>query len=97
MLSTYVREAGVLSLGEAVRKLATLPARRLGLAGRGAITPGAAADLVAFDLAAVRERATFEDPCQHPVGIRHVLVNGVVAVADGALTGLRGGRVLRAI
>jgi N-acyl-D-amino-acid deacylase len=96
MLSVYVRDVGLLSLPEAIRKLSTLPARRLGLADRGVIVPGAAADVVAFDLAALRERATFDDPCHHPVGIEHVVVNGVFAVADGALTGLRGGRVLRA-
>ena len=96
ILSVYVRDTGLLSLAEAIRRLATLPARRLGLADRGLIAPGAAADLVAFDLAALQERATFDDPCHHPVGIRHVLVNGVAAVADGVLTGQRGGRVLRA-
>jgi N-acyl-D-amino-acid deacylase len=96
VLSHYVREVGLLALPEAIRKLSTLPARRLGLAGRGVIAPGAAADLVAFNLAGLQERATFEEPCRHPVGMEHVLVNGVLAVAGGAITGLRGGRVLRA-
>ncbi len=96
MLSYYVREVGLLALPDAIRKLSTLPARRLGLADRGVIAPGAAADLVAFDLARLQESATFEDPCRHPVGMDHVVVNGVHAVTGGALTGLRGGRVLRA-
>lgn len=96
LLTHYVRETGLLTLPEAIRRLSTAPARRLGLADRGVIAPGAAADLVAFDLAALIDSATFEDPCRHPVGIQHVLVNGVQAVAGGALTGLRGGRVLRA-
>ncbi|MDX6376960.1 MAG: N-acyl-D-amino-acid deacylase, partial [Gaiellaceae bacterium] len=75
VLSHYVREVGLLALPEAIRKLSTLPARRLGLADRGVIAPGAAADLVAFDLARLQERATFEEPCRHPVGMEHVLVN----------------------
>ncbi len=96
LLSHYVRETGLLTLAEGVRKLSTAPARRLGLADRGVIAPGAAADLVAFDLAGLQDTPTFEDPCRHPVGMEHVLVNGVPAVTGGALTGRRGGRVLRA-
>ncbi len=96
LLTHYVREIGLLALPEAIRKLSTMPARRLGLTDRGVIAPGAMADLVAFDLGGLQEQATFEDPCHHPVGVEHVLVNGVHAVAAGALTGLRGGRVLRA-
>lgn len=96
MLSHYVRDTGLLTLPEAIGKLSTAPARRLGLVDRGVIAPGAVADLVAFDLGGLQDRATFEDPCRHPVGMEHVLVNGVQAVAGGALTGRRGGRVLRA-
>ena len=96
LLVHYVREAGLLALPAAIVKLSTMPARRLGLLDRGVIAPGAVADVVAFDLAGLQDAPTFEDPCQHPAGVEHVLVNGVQAVAGGTLTGLRGGRVLRA-
>ena len=96
LLVHYVREAGLLALPAAIGKLSTMPARRLGLLDRGVIAPGAVADVVAFDLAGLQDAPTFEDPCHHPAGVEHVLVNGVQAVAGGALTGLRGGRVLRA-
>jgi N-acyl-D-aspartate/D-glutamate deacylase len=59
------------------------PARRAGLAGRGRIAPGAAADLVAFDPAAVADRATFAEPFRYPDGVVAVVVNGRVALAGG--------------
>jgi len=72
-----------------------LPARTFGLEGRGEICEGACADLVVFDPATVRDTGTFEDPKRYPEGIAHVFVNGVHAVAGGALTGTSAGRGLR--
>ena len=74
------------------------PSRRpkFGLFDRGLVRPGMWADLLVFDAAAVRDTARPEDPEQAPVGIPHVLVNGEFAVRDGAYTGARAGKVLRA-
>lgn len=95
VLGRYVRELKVLSLPEAVRKMTSLPAARLGLGDRGRIANGLMADLVVFDPATVADRATFEAPHQYPAGIDYVIVNGVVEVDGGRLTAVRGGRVLR--
>jgi N-acyl-D-amino-acid deacylase len=94
-LARYQREKGLVSLEEAVRKMTSLPASRLGLTRRGRIAPGYWADLVVFDPGAIRDTATFEDPHRYPEGIHHVLVNGVLAVADGQPTGQTPGRLLR--
>lgn len=97
VLGRYVRERAVLGLEEAVRRMTSLPARRLGAAGagRGVLRPGAAADLVVFDPDRVRDQATFTAPGRGPVGISHVVVGGRLAVEDGQDTGVRAGRVLR--
>ena len=76
--------------------MTSYPAQKFGLFDRGLIRPGLAADLVVFDAAAVIDRATYDDPEQPPAGLPHVLVNGVFAVRDGAYTGARAGRVVRA-
>jgi N-acyl-D-amino-acid deacylase len=95
ILRKYVREEGLLSLPEAIRKFSALPAQRLGLEDRGVLRKGMWADVVAFDPDSIRDRATFEDPNRLSEGIRWVLVNGVPVIADGAMTGRRPGRVLR--
>lgn len=95
VLGSYVREEHVLRLEEAVRKMTSLPARRLGFRDRGLIREGHAADLVLFDPASVSDRATFEDPHQLSVGVQMVVVNGVVVVEGGVDTGAAPGRVLR--
>jgi N-acyl-D-amino-acid deacylase len=95
VLSHYVREAGVLSMPAAVRKMTSLPARRLGLADRGVVTPGAVADLAVFDPATVADRATFTEPHQFCAGVEHVFVNGVHVIAAAADTGRPAGQVLR--
>jgi N-acyl-D-amino-acid deacylase len=94
VLGRYVRERRVLALETAIHKMTGLPAARLKLQGRGAITPGAFADLVAFDPATVADRATFEEPHQYPVGIPHVMVNGRWVIREGAHTGATPGRAL---
>ena len=95
VLAKYVREEGLLSLEEAVRKMTSAPANRLGLTDRGLVRPGMRADLVLFDAAAVRDEATFQEPERYPVGIEWVFVNGVAVIAAGDPTGALPGRVLR--
>jgi len=94
VLGRYVRERKDMTLEEAVRKMTTLPARRMGLKDRGLLAEGMAADLVVFDPETVLDQATYENPRQYPLGIRHVIVNGVHSVENGRFTGKRGGRVL---
>jgi N-acyl-D-amino-acid deacylase len=95
VLGRYVRERKDMTLEEAVRKMTSLPARRLGLENRGVIAEGKAADLVVFDPETVADRATYEEPRQYPMGIEEVIVNGVLSVEKGRFTGLLGGQVLR--
>lgn len=90
-----VRETGLLSPQAAVRRLSFLPAERLGLRDRGTLRPGAHADVAVFDPASFGERGTTFEPNLLASGMRHVLVNGRVALRDGSLTGTRAGRVLR--
>jgi N-acyl-D-aspartate/D-glutamate deacylase len=94
-LTHYVRDRGVISLEDAVRSMTSLSASTFGIEGRGLLEPGAAADLVVFDPAALRERATYADPHQMSEGMWLVLVNGVAVIQDGNFTGKRPGRVLR--
>ncbi|NIN52821.1 MAG: amidohydrolase family protein [Nitrososphaeria archaeon] len=95
VLGRYVREERVLTLEEAVRKMTSLPAQRLGLADRGLIAEGMYADITIFDPQSVIDRATFEVPQQYPEGIRYVIVNGVVTVDNGEHIKALAGRVLR--
>jgi dihydroorotase/N-acyl-D-amino-acid deacylase len=94
VLGHYVRERGLLTLEEAVRKMTSLPAARLGLVDRGLLRPGMKADLVVFDPATIRDRATFEDPHVYAEGVLFVLVNGLAVVDEGRPSGLRPGQVL---
>ncbi|MDP1899025.1 MAG: D-aminoacylase [Rubrivivax sp.] len=95
VLGHYVRERGLFSLETAVHKMTGLPASRFGLAGRGLVQPGCAADLVVFDPERVIDAATFAQPLRPAVGIHRVYVNGTLAWRDGAGTGARAGQVLR--
>ena len=90
-----VRERRFLALEEAVKRLTSDPARRIGLRDRGTLAVGAHADVTALDTGLVAERGTVFEPNVLAVGVRHVLVNGVLALADGELTGERPGVVLR--
>ncbi|WP_344868504.1 D-aminoacylase [Amycolatopsis ultiminotia] len=94
-LARYVRELGVLGLADCVAHLTGRAARRLGLADRGLIRPGHAADLVLFDPDTVADTATFATPRQPAAGISHVFVNGVAAIADTHPTGALAGHSLR--
>lgn len=94
VLSVYVRERGVITLEEAVRKMTAFPAQRVGLHDRGVIRPGLAADIAVFDPARVRDTATFEQPHQYAEGFSLVIVNGEVVVEGSRVTDARPGRVL---
>jgi dihydroorotase/N-acyl-D-amino-acid deacylase len=95
ILGKYVREQHLLTLEEAIRKMTSKAAARVHLNDRGILRPGMAADITIFDPATIHDVSTFEDPKHYSAGIRHVLVNGRRAVADGAITSERGGRALR--
>jgi N-acyl-D-aspartate/D-glutamate deacylase len=95
VLARYVRDEGVLTLEEAVRKMTSWPATRMRLERRGVIREGAWADITIFDLGRVQDRATYDEPFLFPEGIELVLVNGVVVIEDGGThTGARPGHVL---
>jgi N-acyl-D-amino-acid deacylase len=95
ILGQFVRDEALLSLEEAIRKMTSAPAARLGLRDRGVIRDGAVADLVVFDPATVRSTATYDEPRSYPIGIEHVIVAGTLVVADGVHTGAMPGRALR--
>jgi N-acyl-D-amino-acid deacylase len=94
LLGKYVREEKLLPLTEAIRKLTSLPATNLGLDRRGLLKAGYFADVVVFDPDRIRDRATYKEPHQYAVGVRHVLVNGVPVLRDGEHTGAKPGRAL---
>ncbi len=95
ILGQFVRDEGLLSLEEAMRKMTGAAAARLGLTQRGTIRDGAYADLVVFDPATVRSNATYDEPRQFPTGIDHVIVNGILVVDAGEHTGATPGRGIR--
>jgi len=95
ILGKYVREERLLPIEEAIRKMTSLPANRVGLLDRGILRPGMFADVVVFDPNTVTDKATFENPHQYSEGIEQVFVNGVVVWEDGAHTGALPGRGLR--
>jgi len=95
ILGHYCRELGVLELPEAIRKMTSAAAARLGLPDRGIVRPGMKADLVVFDPDRVIDTSTYDEPRRYPEGILHVFVNGRHAVKDGRLLEANAGRVLR--
>ncbi|MEX2273593.1 MAG: D-aminoacylase [Vicinamibacterales bacterium] len=94
VLARYVRERKIIPVEEAIRKMTSLPADHFRLTGRGRLAAGAAADIVVFDPARVRDVATFDAPHGYAEGIPHVLVNGMFVVRNGAQTAERPGAVL---
>jgi N-acyl-D-amino-acid deacylase len=95
VLGVYVREKHVLTLEDAVRKMSSFPAWRMGLRDRGLLRPGMKADIVAFDAATIADRSTFEKPHQYAAGVSAVIVNGHLTLDAGQMTGERAGRALR--
>lgn len=95
VLAKYVRDEKVLSLGEAVRRLTSLPAASYSIADRGRLRVGYFADLVVFDSGAIQDHASFDNAHRYATGVSHVVVNGVLALADGELTAARPGRAVR--
>ncbi|MFQ5876977.1 MAG: amidohydrolase family protein [Acidobacteriota bacterium] len=95
VLGHYVRERQLLPLPEAIRKMTSLPAGRLGLRDRGLLREGFKADLVVFDPARIADRSDFADPRRSAAGIDAVIINGVRVVEDGIFRPVAAGRVLR--
>ncbi|HSS21486.1 MAG TPA: D-aminoacylase [Pyrinomonadaceae bacterium] len=95
ILGRYVREEHLLTLAQAVHKMTGLPAKRVGLRERGELRENFFADITIFDPKTVLDRATFEMPNQHPVGINYVIINGQLEVDNGQRTPALSGRVLR--
>jgi N-acyl-D-amino-acid deacylase len=95
ILGDLVRDERLMSLPEAVRKMTSYPAQRLGLPDRGLLRDGMAADVVVFDPVLVGSLATYDDPCRYPVGIRDVFVNGQPVLMAGEMTDALPGRSLR--
>ena len=95
VLGKYVREEKLVTLEEGVRKMTSLPARRMNLPDRGELREGFAADIVVFNPDTIADLATYEDPRQYPAGIDCVIVNGEVAAESGRQTRARAGRLLR--
>ena len=100
----YVRDEPLLSIQEAVRKMTSFPAQKMGLYDRGLLRPGMWADIALIDLARIKDRATnvwphkypYENyPHRYPDGVPYVIVNGVIAVDGGRQTKARAGKVLR--
>jgi len=94
VLAKYVRDDHALTLADAIRKLSGLPATNLELDRRGFLAEGMFADVVVFDPASIADRATFENPHQYAVGVRHVFVNGSQVIRNGEHTGAKPGRAL---
>jgi N-acyl-D-amino-acid deacylase len=95
VLGHYARDENVVGLAEAVRKMTSQPASRLGWSDRGVVREGAIADLAVFDPGTVADRATFSEPWQLSVGVHHTLLAGTPVLEAGAPTGATAGRVLR--
>ena len=94
MSGKYVREKKLVPLSEAVKKMTSMPAERLGLKDRGSLKKGYYADVVVFDETAISDQATFTHPAQYPKGIDYVLVNGKIVIRHGQHTGALPGRIL---
>ena len=94
-LVRYVRDLGLLTWEEGVRRMTSAPARRIGAMDRGLIRPGMKADVVLFDPDTLQDTATYEKPKQYPEGVMHVMVNGQLVVEEGEPTGATPGRSLR--
>ena len=94
VLGYYVRDRQILTLEQAIRKMSSQSAKRLGIQDRGLIAAGYFADIAIFDPDEIKDKATFENPHQYAVGMKYVLVNGEIVVLDGKHTGNRPGKII---
>ena len=94
VLRKYVREEGVLTLEDAVRKMTSLPASFLGMSSRGLVAVGHKADLVVFDADTVHDNATFLDARRYCSGVEYVIIGGIVSIEKGQYNGSLNGRLL---
>ena len=94
VLGAYVRDAKVIRLEEAIRRMSSLPAQKFHLHDRGLIREGMAADIVIFDEKTVGDKSTFTQPHAYSTGFKHVIVNGKLTIENSQLTGTRSGTVL---
>jgi N-acyl-D-amino-acid deacylase len=95
VIRKYVHEDGVITLEDAIRRMTSLAAHRLGLQDRGLIAPGMAADLLIFDPERVMDRADFGEPMRYAEGMDYVFVNGVAVIDEGVMSNTKPGRLLR--
>jgi N-acyl-D-amino-acid deacylase len=95
LLGKYVRDEGIISLEEAIRRLTSLPAKNLKIRERGLLKAGYFADIVVFDPAAIQDHATYDEPHKLSTGVTHVFVNGEAVLRDGKHTGATPGRFVR--
>ena len=95
LLGKYVRDEGIISLEEAIRRMTALPAGNLRIKDRGSLQPGYFADIVVFDPEDIQDHATYENPHQYATGVVHVWVNGTQVLEDGEHTDATPGRVVR--
>ncbi len=95
IIAKYVRENKILSLPEAIRKMTSMPARKLKLWDRGIIRPGMKADIVVFNYYTIKDTATYTNPHNYPKGIKYVIVNGEIVVEEGKHTGKKPGKLLK--
>lgn len=95
LFARYVRDEGMLSIEEAVRKAAALPAENLSLRSRGRLAPGFFADIAIFDAEKFQDHAQYDDPHHYATGMHHVLVNGALVIQDGEPTGAMPGRFVK--
>ena len=95
VIGHYARDRKILPITEAIRKMTSLPAYRMGLTDRGTIKEGYYADLVLFDEDEILDKATFEEPHQYPTGIDMVMINGQIALRDGHLSDQKHGKILK--
>lgn len=94
ILGEYVREKNLLSLKEAIMKMTSMPAGKLGLSDRGLLKEGFWADIVVFDPEEIKDKSTYDDPNLYPTGIEYVVINGKIVVEDGEFVGDRVGEIL---
>ncbi len=95
VLGVYVRERQLLSLEEAIRKMTSLNAAKIGIVDRGLLRPGQFADITLFDAGKIQDKSTYLEPFQYPEGIEYVIVNGKPVLERGEHNGSRPGRALR--